>query len=250
MIKKTIALLLLLLTVVFCGGCFYGTDSTDVSDSPADDVSKETAADSKRIGREQYSEIYRKALINSPASSDPNNHFTFEDINGIAPNNNVVSVSDGEKNYYLIFYDIGDGKLVCIFDEKDGLNSPDVFMGMVFCTKKLSANSLSEAKKLKEVYEISGVTDSEDFVMFYDSAELSGIFDSPSDESDMSDGYRTLHITDEGFYLIRYEDNMINSVADDSTDTFFNMECEIVSVEKCELPEQERIYGAICEMIY
>lgn len=243
--KRLICVLLSAFLVLLCGCQAFEKNNNNDDVSDKEDLTKTVVV----MTQQQYLELYQKALIGGGMLSDYEQVFNYDAAQGIAPNENIIDLSVDNENYFLTVFSLDNGKLVCVYNEKENGNSPNEFMGMVYCSERTDSKKLSEALTVKNVFELTNAESNIEFAKYYNSAELSKFFYLPSLESETVSDFRTLHITDDGFYLVGYQEDMLNNEGDGEKPDF-NMECKVVSVEKCELPEQEELYKKICSEIY
>lgn len=257
--KKALIISLLISCVIFslagCGGSQL--EESEATSSSADNSEDSGTAE---LSREQYTEIYSKALVSSPSLSDPNNYLTYDIAQSIAPNDKLIDFSVGydsydTKNYFMNIYDYDGMKVAIIYDEDRRDNTPYMFTGMVFFSNIISSRKLTDAETLEDVYEITGTRNNNEFSRYLISADFTkSFFYRPSYEYENVEGFRTIIFTDDGFYLVKFEDDMVREEGNMKKMSIddrpaFNFDCKIEFIEKCELPEQEKLYEIIRENI-
>lgn len=240
-----------LIFVIILGNCNYIKTQNQTSKKT---ISSTNSVD-YYISDKQYKEIINQQATGLGMLSDPSNVFTYEKLQMIAPNDNLISfsimndefqnTSDNFENYCLNIYDLDNGKIATIYSA-DQDEKPTDCIGLVYYTNRINSTDLKNAKTLSDIYNIIKPDNKEEFLKYFDSIEYSPMFYNASNNTSAEKGLQSLHLTDDGFYVMNYNNDLLLNSYDKSS---YNMECQIKSIEKCEQINQVELYQIICKYI-
>lgn len=186
----------------------------------------------------QYESVYQNRLAEAFAVSDKSNENTYEYIKIYAPNDDLRRFEAGGSVYFLSVYRCDKGSAALVFNSKN--DKPESCRELIYYTKPISAEKLKAAKTLGDVYSMTGSQNQDEFGKYCSAAESSENF-APAANSASSFNL-SLHLTDDGFYLVEYTDYMYERIGDEVT---LSGNVKVASAEKCDSVFSDVLYKMI-----